>query len=186
MTIDPRTPVLVAVGEVTNRSATVIDPIDLAAEAAHRALADAGAAVVHRIDTVATPGILMMGRDHPASRIADAVGLRARRRISCPVGGNTPQYLVEVLGRDIMNGHVDVALIVGAEAGDSARRARASGGIPAAQLLEGRDELHYVEIANTCTYPEVASPAQPVEIVGRQFVGAELRGVEVDCPDLRQ
>ena len=31
MTVDPRTPVLVAVGEFTNRTATVVDPIDLAA-----------------------------------------------------------------------------------------------------------------------------------------------------------
>ena len=42
MTVDPRTPVLVAVGEFTNRTATVVDPIDLAAEATCRALADAG------------------------------------------------------------------------------------------------------------------------------------------------
>ena len=40
MTIDPRTAVLVAVGEITNRSDTINDPIDLAAEAARRAFAD--------------------------------------------------------------------------------------------------------------------------------------------------
>jgi hypothetical protein len=77
MTIDPRTPVLVAVGEVTSRAATVVDPIDLATEATRRAFADAGVPIGHRIDTVATPGILMIGRDHPASRIAEAAGLRA-------------------------------------------------------------------------------------------------------------
>ncbi|MDO9176464.1 MAG: acetyl-CoA acetyltransferase, partial [Actinomycetota bacterium] len=136
MTIDPRTPVLVAVGEVTSRSATVVDPIDLATEATRRAFTDAGVPIGHRIDTVATPGILMIGRDHPASRIAKAAGLRAHRRISCPVGGNTPQYLAGTLGQDIICGQVDAALIVGAEAGNSARRGRA-GTLPVAGPVEG-------------------------------------------------
>ena len=140
MTIDPRTPVLVAVGEVTNRSATVVDPIELATEATRRAFADAGVPIGHRIDTVATPGILMIGRDHPASRIAEAAGLRAHRRISCPVGGNTPQYLAGMLGQDIICGQVDAALIVGAEAGNSARRGRAAGTLPVAGPVEGHDE----------------------------------------------
>ena len=140
MTIDPRTPVLVAVGEVTSRSATVVDPIELATEATRRAFADAGVPIGHRIDTVATPGILMIGRDHPASRIAEAAGLRAHRRISCPVGGNTPPYLAGTLGPDIMCGQVDAALIVGAEAGNSARRGRAAGTLPVAGAGGGHDE----------------------------------------------
>jgi acetyl-CoA C-acetyltransferase len=140
MTIDPRTPVLVAVGEVTSRSATVVDPIDLATEATRRAFTDAGVPIGHRIDTVATPGILMIGRDHPASRIAEAAGLRAHRRISCPVGGNTPQYLAGTLGQDIMCGQVDAALIVGAEAGNSARHGGAAGTLPVAGPVEGHDE----------------------------------------------
>ena len=124
MTIDPRTPVLIAVGEITSRSDTINDPIDLATEATRLALADALAPIADRIDTVASPGILLMHRDNPAHRIADAVGLSPGRRISCPVGGNTPQYLVGRLGTDIMAGDCDAALIVGAEAGQSARRTR--------------------------------------------------------------
>ncbi|MGB3355183.1 MAG: acetyl-CoA acetyltransferase, partial [Mycobacterium sp.] len=101
MSIQPRTPVVVGVGELTHRGEDTVDPIDLASEAARRALQDAAAAVAHRIDIVATPGILMIPRDNPASRIAEATGLTPNHRISCPVGGNTPQYLVEVLGRRI-------------------------------------------------------------------------------------
>lgn len=48
--------------------------------------------------------------------------LGPHRRISCPVGGNTPQYLVEVLGGEIAEGRADVILIVGAESGHSARK----------------------------------------------------------------
>lgn len=99
-----------------------MDPIDLAAEAARRALQDAWATIGHRIDTVATPGILLTPRDNPASRIAEAAGLTPNHRISCPVGGNTPQYLVEELGRRIWRGVSDAVLVVGAESGASARK----------------------------------------------------------------
>ncbi len=141
MTVDPRTPVLVAVGEITSRVDTINDPIDLATEATRLALADASAPIADRIDTVASPGILLMRRDNPAHRIADAVGLSPGRRISCPVGGNTPQYLVGRLGTDIMAGTCDAALIVGAEAGHSARLARRTGTVPQADPASGVDAV---------------------------------------------
>lgn len=139
MSVDPRTPVVVGVGEITHRG-DVVDPISLAVEAARRAIDDTGAATLSRIDSVATPGILLIHRDEPASRIGDALGLAAGRRISCPVGGNTPQYLVEVLGRDIMCGSIDAALIVGAESGRSARRARGGQSLPEPEPVMASDE----------------------------------------------
>lgn len=140
MSIDARTPVVVGVGEVTHRG-DVVDPITLAVEAARRAIDDTGAATLRRIDTVATPGILLIHRDNPANRIGDALGLAAGRRISCPVGGNTPQYLVEVLGRDIMCGSIDAALVVGAESGASARRQRTGRPLPEPSPAEHDDEM---------------------------------------------
>jgi acetyl-CoA C-acetyltransferase len=58
LAVAPRTPVVVAVGEITHRDDSVVDSIDLASEAARRALRDAGVTVGHRIDTVATPRYL--------------------------------------------------------------------------------------------------------------------------------
>ena len=139
MSVDPRTPVVVGVGELTHRG-DVVDPITLAVEAARRAIDDTGTAALRRIDTVATPGILLIHRDNPANRIGDALGLPAGRRISCPVGGNTPQYLVEVLGRDIMRGSIDAVLIVGAESGASARRQRSGRPLPELSPAEHHDE----------------------------------------------
>jgi len=141
MMIDRRTPVLVAVGEVTRRNDDIGDPIDLAAEAARLAFADAVAPIADRIDTVACPGILLMHRDNPAHRIAEAVGLRPGRRISCPVGGNTPQYLVGQLGAEIMARQSDAVLIVGAEAGRSARRARREGNVAQPDPIAGVDAV---------------------------------------------
>ncbi len=140
MAISPRTPVVVGVGELTHRGEGIADPIDLASEAARRALQDAGATIGHRIDTVATPGILLIPRDNPASRIAEATGLTPKHRISCPVGGNTPQYLVEKLGNRIWRGDSDAALIVGAESGASARRVTAGGSLPEPKATASRDE----------------------------------------------
>lgn len=122
-----RTPVIIGIGEVTHRGPEIVDPIELAAEAVRAACEDSGVDIAPRIDTVAVPGILLLSRDNSAHRIGDASGLPAGRRISCPVGGNTPQYLVGQLGADIVAGKADAVLVVGAEAGRSAVRARKAG-----------------------------------------------------------
>jgi acetyl-CoA C-acetyltransferase len=127
-TLDPRTPVLVGVGQVTNRSDDLVDPIALAAEATRRALADCGADLTP--DTIAMPGVLAPRTEHPASRLAASLGLTPRRLLSSTIGGNTPQWLVGVLGTDIAEGRCDVALVAGAEAGASARAARKQGTAP--------------------------------------------------------
>jgi len=128
VSLDPRTPVLVGVGQVTNRDGDLVDPITLAAEATRIALADAGGGLAP--DTIAMPGVLAPRTEHSARRLDAALGVGARRHLSSTIGGNTPQWLVGVLGADILEGRCDVALIAGAEAGASARRARKQGLAP--------------------------------------------------------
>jgi acetyl-CoA C-acetyltransferase len=123
--LDPRTPVLVGVGQVTNRRDDLVDPITLAAEASRLALADCGADLA--VDTIAMPGVLAPRTEHAATRLAAALGMAPRRSLSSTIGGNTPQWLVGELGTDIIQGRCDVALVAGAEAGASARRARKQG-----------------------------------------------------------
>jgi len=126
--LDPRTPVLVGLGQVTSRSEDLVDPITLAAEATRQALADCGAGLP--VDTIAMPGVLAPRTDHAAHRLAAALGLAPRRLLSSTIGGNTPQWLVGRLGTDIAEGRCDVALVAGAEAGASVRRARKQGVAP--------------------------------------------------------
>lgn len=123
--LDPRTPVLVGVGQVTNRGDELVGPIALAAEAARLAVADCGADVA--VDTIAMPGVLAPRTEHAAHRLAAALGINPRRLLSSTIGGNTPQWLVGRLGTDIVEGRCDVALVAGAEAGASVRRARKQG-----------------------------------------------------------
>ncbi len=142
--LDPRTPVIVGVGQV----ADPIDaadyhgwsPVDLAAEAARRALADTGAdpaGVTAAVDTVAairqfevsTPlSSAPLGRSTNVPRsVARRIGADPRRAIVEVVGGQSPQHLVAELGDELLAGRSEVALVVGAEAMSSARHLAGDG-----------------------------------------------------------
>ena len=119
---------LVGVGQVTDRGDDLVDPISLAAEATRLVLADCGAELA--VDTIAMPGVLAPRTEHAAHRLAAVLGMTPRRLLSSTIGGNTPQWLVGQLGTDIAEGRCDVALVAGAEAGASVRRARKQGVAP--------------------------------------------------------
>ena len=123
--LDPRAPVLVGVGQVVHRGDALVDPISLAAEATRLAFIDCGSDLP--VDTVAMPGVLAPRTEHPSHRLSASLGLTPRRLLSSTIGGNTPQWLVGRLGTDILEGRCAVALVAGAEAGASARRARKTG-----------------------------------------------------------
>lgn len=136
--LDPRTPVLVGVGQVVDRGDDLVDPISLAAEATRLAFTDCGCELP--VDTVAMPGVLAPRTEHPSHRLSASLGLTPRRLLSSTIGGNTPQWLVGRLGTDILEGRCDVALVAGAEAGASARRARKTGvEPPTVHPAQGKD-----------------------------------------------
>jgi acetyl-CoA C-acetyltransferase len=137
-TLDPRTPVVVGVGQCSDpiegpdyRRAS---PVDLAATAARRALADAGAdpaTVAAAVDTVAgvrqfeisipgAPAPLGRSNNYPRS-VAARVGARPRRAILEVAGGQGPQHLVTELAGAVAAGEGEVALVFGSEAISTAR-----------------------------------------------------------------
>lgn len=134
--VDPRTPVLVGVGQHAER---VDDPdyrglsaVGLAAEAARRALGDSGGTgVAAAIDTIAairqfeisTPiGFAPLGRSTNVARsIARDIGADPARAILEVTGGQGPQHLVSELGDTIARGEAEVVLLVGSEAISTAR-----------------------------------------------------------------
>ncbi|KAB8194136.1 acetyl-CoA acetyltransferase [Nonomuraea phyllanthi] len=131
--LDPRTPVLVGVGQSSERIGEPgyrrLSPVDLAAAAAREALADTGAdpaAVAAAVDTVAgvrqfeisAPGVpAPLGRstNYPRS-VAARAGAAPRRAILEVVGGQGPQHLVNELAATIAAGGASAALVFGAEA----------------------------------------------------------------------
>jgi acetyl-CoA C-acetyltransferase len=137
MAIDPRTPVIVGVGQFTER---IDDPgyrgmsaVDLATAAARAAVADTGAdstAVTTAIDTVFAlrqfeisgpmPALLGKSNNYPRS-VMRRLGGDPARVVLEPVGGQSPQKLVTEAGNAIMAGEADVVMIMGSEPGSTAK-----------------------------------------------------------------
>ena len=138
MSVDPRTPVLVGVGQFTER---VDDPgyrgmsaVELATEAVRAALADTGAdvtAVAQAIEVFAglrqfeicTPFSdppLGASDNYPRS-VAQRIGADPARALLEPIGGNGPQKVVTECAGAIAAGEIEVALVLGSEPGSTAK-----------------------------------------------------------------
>ena len=135
--VDPRTPVIVGVGQFTER---IDDPdyrgmsaVDLATAAAEAALADTGvnvANVAKAVDTVfglrqfeisgPTPAAFGKSNNYPRS-VMNRLGGDPARVVLEPVGGQSPQKLVTEAGNAIVAGDADVVMIMGSEPGSTAR-----------------------------------------------------------------
>jgi acetyl-CoA C-acetyltransferase len=136
--IDPRTPVVVGVGQSAER---IDDPtyrgmsaVELAAAAARAALDDCGAGVAEvatAIDTVAgvrqfeishqnAKAVLGKSNNYPRS-VANRVGANPARAILEVIGGQSPQHLANELAATIAGGGAEVALIFGSDATSTER-----------------------------------------------------------------
>ncbi|HEX3808920.1 MAG TPA: acetyl-CoA acetyltransferase [Rhizomicrobium sp.] len=132
--IDPRTPILVGGGQLTQRTVREgritegLSPIGMLERAAWHAADDCGGGdkLLRELDTIAvvrftadTPGEQgrlpkRMYRNPPLS-LARRLGANPRRMFYTATGGNTPQWLVNRTAEEIANGECDAALLVGAE-----------------------------------------------------------------------
>jgi acetyl-CoA C-acetyltransferase len=135
--VDPRTPVIVGVGQFTER---IDDPdyrgmsaVDLATAAVEAALADTGVnvtTVAKAVDTVfglrqfeisgPTPAAFGKSNNYPRS-VMNRLGGDPARVVLEPVGGQSPQKLVTEAGNAIVAGDADVVVIMGSEPGSTAR-----------------------------------------------------------------
>ncbi|MEM8826621.1 MAG: acetyl-CoA acetyltransferase [Pseudomonadota bacterium] len=128
-TPEPNTPCLVAAAQYVGRETdptAALSPADMLAKVARDALADAGinadaldALAIIRLfadsgaDAFASP----FGKyDNLPWSVANRLGHIPEDLIYGPVGGNTPQMLVNVLAERIWRGEAGVALIAGGEA----------------------------------------------------------------------
>lgn len=145
--LDPRTPVLVGVGEdaefVDDPGYRALSPADLAGAAARGALADAtlgaynaraGRALAAALDVVAcvrlfedsgleAPTPLGRSTNLPRS-VAARIGARPSRAILEIGGGQSPQHLITEFAAEIAAGRAEAVLIAGAEALSSVRQWR--------------------------------------------------------------
>ena len=135
MSVDPSTPVLIGVGQHAERIGQPgyrgLSPVELAAQAARAALADAqatagDAGLASRLDTVAgvrqfeisTPvAVAPLGRsDNYPRSVARRLGADPARAILEVSGGQGPQHLITELAGEIAAGRSELALVFGSEA----------------------------------------------------------------------
>jgi acetyl-CoA C-acetyltransferase len=138
MPLDPRTPVVVGVGQFTERvdddGYRGMSAVELATEATRAALTDTGAdvgAVAQAIEVFAglrqfeicTPFAdpPLGASDNYLRSVAQRVGADPARALLEPIGGNSPQKLMTEFAGAIAAGEVEVALIVGSEPGSTTK-----------------------------------------------------------------
>ncbi len=128
--LDPRTPVLVGVGQVTQRVDQLEDarePLELMALAMERAAEDAGSPeLLSRADSVRVPQGLWKYQN-PARALGERFGASGFETVSAAIAGTSIQSMLNDAALQILGGAHDVVVIVGAEAEHSKRRAKRGG-----------------------------------------------------------
>jgi acetyl-CoA C-acetyltransferase len=128
-----RIPVIVGVGEITDRPQEITDglePMALLVEALKRAEADSGAALLGEIDSLDIVNFLSWRYRDPEKQLASRLGIQPKHAYYGPVGGESPiRYLHEAAQR-IARGECSMAAICGAEAQSTATKAERAGITP--------------------------------------------------------
>ncbi len=128
--LDPRTPVIIGVGQHVHRDDSLdaaLEPAALMERAVLAAADDAGLDGPPAADTVRVVSQLSWRYGNTPRFVADRLGLAPRRLEQTTMGGNSPQSLVNATALDIQRGDVEVAILTGGEATRTRSRARASG-----------------------------------------------------------
>lgn len=126
MALDPRTPVLVGVGQVVERPDETrpvterAEPIELMVSALRSAAADcAGGGAGDRLLARARSLRIMLPLSwryiNPGLLVAERLGLAPAELALTAIGGNSPQTMVNQTALAIADGALDVALLAGAE-----------------------------------------------------------------------
>jgi len=121
-------PVLIGAGQLTNRPKTIdeaIEPMELMERVAREAGKDAGLpGLLENLDSVQVVNMLSWSYTDAPGMLAAKVGAEPRHTVYSPIGGETPQRLINDTAHAIVEGRVRLALLAGAEAMESRRLAR--------------------------------------------------------------
>src|SRR6476661_6719380 len=127
---DDRIPVIVGVGEITDRPKEIaagLEPLALLEQALKRAEADCGAKLLGEIDSLDIVNFLSWRYRDPEILLSNRLGIKPAHAYYGPVGGESPiRYLHEAAQR-IARGECNVAAVCGAEAQSTATKAERAG-----------------------------------------------------------
>ena len=125
MPVDPRTPVVIASGQVNQRDdVEPVEPVELIAAAAREAT---DARVLESLDAIWLNYMFSWRYRDPGLLVGRLIGAQNARTRYSSVGGNVPQSLVSQACLEIQRGHADVMLIGGAETWRTRMRLRSQG-----------------------------------------------------------
>ncbi|MBM3661363.1 MAG: hypothetical protein FJW94_00510 [Actinobacteria bacterium] len=131
--IDPRTPVIIGVGQHlqrTDQGADPLEPLELMEIALRAAADDTGVSdVLGSTDVVAVVPVVSWGYRDPGRLIAERHGASSTTWYPS-MGGNTPQMLVNRLAAAIAAGDADLGVVVGGEAYRTRIATKRAGGRP--------------------------------------------------------
>lgn len=126
---EENTPVLVACGQFTDRSAdgSGLGPLQIITAACEAALIDSGSSqLASAIDTVAASGLTVDAEQAKTpfsgsysnlpKSVANKLGINPRQHYYAETGGNTPQLMVNHFAREIAQGRANTVLLAGGEA----------------------------------------------------------------------
>lgn len=142
--MEDSTPILIGAGQFTEQGVApqlAQPPMGIAAQAAMAALLDTGydGNLASQLDTIGVIRIFPdsyknprvpnpFGRaENPPRAVARRIGANPERAIYGNVGGNTPQKMINEMAERIAQGEVEIALLTGSEAINTAQRAKRSG-----------------------------------------------------------
>jgi acetyl-CoA C-acetyltransferase len=130
---DPRATCIIGVARRTWRHGAP-EPLDMWEETARAAAADAGAAdaaaVLGGLESIEVVYSQSWQYDDAVARLAERLGAAPARRRYSGIGGSVPLVLATELAREVRAGHLDLALITGAEALATVRRLKQAGERP--------------------------------------------------------
>ena len=153
MALDPRTPVVVGGGQVTQKvpPEEAGSPAALMAEAARRAADDAGApGLLGALESVRVVMQLSRRYADAGALVAAELGAAPRQTAVTTMGGNSPQTLVNATARAVQTGGLDVALVCGAEA--------------------WRTRMALRKADRTPDWPDEPEGTPPAEVLGEELV----------------
>lgn len=181
--MDPRLPVLIGVGQITqrvDRGDEAIEPVDLMAEALRRAERDAGrSGILTGADSIRVINELSWRYVNPGALVAERVGAEPRTTEYTVMGGNYVQTLVNRTALDIQSGRNDLVLLTGGEAWRTRTQAKKVGGAlgwttqpastpPPIQVGDDRDLVHPAELARGIFLPVQVYPMVDVALRAEQ------------------
>ena len=141
---NPRTPVIVGVGQFLNRIsalADAIEPLEMMMRAVRRAEVDTGTGgFLSQVQSVRVVRG-MWSYENPAAVIAERIGATGAQTVGTLVGGNQNQALMNQTAAEILAGKFDLVLITGAENGNSSGKARRAGVSLAQTPAPGKPDL---------------------------------------------